>query len=162
MPFRGAFLFALVAFALAAAPLAAQQQPPPPWSPWGGPDSPGGLFGGDPQEAAGDQDRPINRDEVWSWLMRRFEAADTDRDRAVTPGELKITPLETHRQAWFHRADADRNGRLTPDELQALAGLIVLFHDTDRDGLLHRREIERRPAPPDVRPRPATPDHRPP
>lgn len=142
MPFRTTFLVGFSALFLAASPLAAQQGDTL-WHPWGGPDSPGGLFGGDPRDGLGDRDRPMTRDEVWSWLANRFEAADADRDLQVTPEELKIVPSENRRRAWFHRADTDRSGRLTPDELQALAGLIVLHHDGNHDGVLHPHEIRR-------------------
>jgi hypothetical protein len=62
-----------LALALGALPMAAAAQGTPGWSPWGGPDSPGGLFGGDPLDADADRDRRLTHDEVWSWLRRRFD-----------------------------------------------------------------------------------------
>src|SRR4051812_11014556 len=75
----------------------------PGWSPWGGPDSPGGLFGGDPLEADADRDRAVTHDEVWTWLRRRFDLADHDRSGTLEPAEI---PTHPQAQAGFRAADA--------------------------------------------------------
>lgn len=123
-----------------AAPAAAQ---PAPHSAWGGPDSPGGLFGGDPREADVDGDRRVTHDEFWLWVRGRTERADANRDRSLTPQELGIRPDDRRRQALFRAADADRSGSLSMEELQMFSGYAFRFHDTDRDGALQRGEARR-------------------
>lgn len=152
-PAAGAALPTALLALLLALPAAAQEGRPVPHSAWGGADSPGGLFGGDPREADLDRDQRITQDELWRWVRRRAEQADTDRDSRVTPQELGIGPQDRRRQAWFRAADADRSGHLTMDELQLFSGYAFRFHDTDRNGHLAGPEM-RRAAP---RNRPATP-----
>src|SRR4051794_31764146 len=69
-------VLALALGALLVLPIGAAAQGTPGWSPWGGPDNPGGLFGGDPLDADANQDRRVTHDEVWSWMRRRFDQAD--------------------------------------------------------------------------------------
>jgi hypothetical protein len=124
----------LVALAL---PMAARAQT----SPWGGPDSPGGLFGGDPMDADADRDGRVTHDEVWSWLRQRFDQADRDRDGRLSAQEL---PDRRRGQAAFRAADADRNGHLTPEELQPLLGMWFRARDANGDNALTRPEVPRR------------------
>ena len=116
----------------------------PGWSPWGGPDSPGGMFGGAPMEADADRDRAVTHDEVWTWLRRRFDLADRDRSGTLEPAEIAPHPRA---QAGFRAADADRNGRVTIEELQPLSDAWFRAQDADRDGRLTRREMPKRPKP---------------
>jgi hypothetical protein len=116
----------------------------PGWSPWGGPDSPGGLFGGDPMEADADRDRGVTHDEVWTWLRRRFETSDRDRSGTLEPAEL---PGHAKAQAGFRAADADRDGRVTIDELRPLSEGWFRAHDANRDGRLTRQEMPKRAKP---------------
>ena len=112
----------------------------PGWSPWGGPDSPGGMFGGDPLEADADRDRSVSHDEVWAWLRRRFAVADRDRSGALEPGEVRG---HVEAQATFRAADADRNGRVTIDELLPLSEGWFRAYDLNGDGRLTRKEVPR-------------------
>src|SRR4051812_921777 len=98
-------ILALTLGALLVLPAAAEAQ----WSPWGGPDSPGGMFGGDPMDADTDHDRSVTHDEVWTWLRRRFDQADQDRTGTLGMQEL---PGRTNAQSTFRAADADRNGQV--------------------------------------------------
>jgi len=145
-------LLLLALMAAAAAPARAQ---PAVYSAWGGPDSPGGLFGGDPREADVDGDRRVTHDEFWLWLRGRADQADSNRDQALTRQELGIRPEERRRQAWFRAADTDRNGSLSMEELRMFSGYVFRFHDTDHDGALQPGETRRPGAPP--RPANATP-----
>ena len=143
--------FALALLGLLAGPALAQERPgataagTPGWSPWGGPDSPGGLFGGDPLEADADRARGVTHDEVWTWLRRRFDQADRDRSGTIEPGEI---PAHPQAQAAFRAADADRNGKVTPEELRPLSEGWFRAHDRDANGTLTRKEVAKpkRPA----------------
>ena len=134
----------LIGLLALAVPAPAQERPgatstgTPGWSPWGGPDSPGGLFGGDPLEADADRDRGVTHDEVWSWLRRRFDQADRDRSGTIEPAEI---PAHPQAQAAFRAADADRNGKLTPEELRPMSEGWFRAHDRDANGTLTRREV---------------------
>jgi hypothetical protein len=128
---------ALLAMLALAGPAPAQ---PAVYSPWGGPDSPGGIFGGDPLEADMDRDQRVTPDEFWTWLRGRATGADPDRD-GLTAQELGIRPRDARRQAWFRAADADGNGRLSLDEIELYSGTIFRFHDADRDNALTRPEV---------------------
>jgi hypothetical protein len=121
----------------------------PGWSPWGGPDSPGGMFGGSPFEADADRDRAVTHDEVWTWLRRRFDTADRDRSGTLEPTEIPGSPQA---QAGFRAADADRNGRVTVEELRPLSEAWFRAQDVDRNGKLTRREV---PKPTKPKPTPA-------
>ena len=121
----------------------------PGWSPWGGPDSPGGMFGGNPLEADADRDRAVTHDEVWTWLRRRFDTADRDRSGTLEPTEI---PNHPQAQAGFRAADADRNGRVTIEELRPLSESWFRAQDADRNGKLTRREVPKQPKP---KPKPA-------
>ncbi|WP_149539526.1 EF-hand domain-containing protein [Siccirubricoccus phaeus] len=136
---------AALAVALGLALPAAAQVP---YSPWGGPDSPGGLFGGSPLEVDADRDGRITHDEVWAWLRQGFDRADRNGD-----GRLSAEEVPSHRraQATFRAADADRNGHLTPEELRPLSEMWFRSLDSNGDNLLTGRERPRRPA------RPASP-----
>lgn len=116
----------------------------PGWSPWGGPDSPGGMFGGDPLEADADRDRAVTHDEVWTWLRRRFDLADRDRSGTLEPAEI---PGEPRAQAGFRAADANRDGRVTIEELRPLSEGWFRTHDADGNGRLTRREVPKRTKP---------------
>ena len=128
--------------------VASAQGGTPGWSPWGGADSPGGMFGGDPLEADADRDRSVTHDEVWTWLRRRFDAADRDRSGTLEPAEV---PAHPRARAAFRAADADRDGRLTVEELRPMSEGWFRAQDADRDGRLTRREVPRqrkaKPAP---------------
>jgi hypothetical protein len=138
---RPALAPALALGALLALPMAAAAQGTPGWSPWGGPDSPGGLFGGDPLDADADRNRRVTHDEVWSWLRRRFDQADRDRSGTLEPGEISRHP---EAQARFRAADADRDGQVTIEELRPMSEGWFRTHDADGDGQLTRREVPRR------------------
>jgi Ca2+-binding EF-hand superfamily protein len=116
-------------------------------SPWGGPDSPGGLFGGDPMEADGDRDQRVSHDELWTWLRQRLDRQDRDGDGALSLSESRA-PRE--RADAFRAMDADRNGKVTSDELRSASEAWFRSHDGDRDGALTRQEMmhrqPRRPA----------------
>ncbi|TCZ61402.1 EF-hand domain-containing protein [Roseicella aquatilis] len=138
---------ALALGALLALPAPASAQFRPDWSPWGGPDSPGGLFGGDPREAVTDPDQGVTHDQVWLWLRGRFEQADRDRSGTITPDEIRG---RADAQATFRAADADRNGQVTPDELRPLSEQWFRAHDANSDDRLTRQEVKaqkRRPKP---------------
>ncbi|MEN0075871.1 MAG: EF-hand domain-containing protein [Paracraurococcus sp.] len=121
--------------------LAAAQGGPPGWSPWGGPDSPGGMFGGDPSEAIRDPARGVSHDEVWTWLRRRFDLADRDRSGSIEQGEV-LTRAEA--LALFRAADANRDGKVTPEELKPFSEQWFRAHDSNNDGVLTRREATQR------------------
>jgi hypothetical protein len=134
-------------FGVAAVPTAARAQIPAEHSFWGGPDSPGGLFGGDPMDADQDGNRQVSPGEFNAWLRRRVTGAGAGRDGGLAPQELGIRPGDRRRQAWFRAADANGDGRLTQDELESLAGLTFRFHDTNRDGTLQPQEVRRAATP---------------
>lgn len=136
---RPVLLLALGALLALPGPALAQSRPD--WSPWGGPDSPGGMFGGDPMETATDPVRGLTHDQVWVWLRRQFDLADRDRSGTLTPDEIRG---HAEAQAAFRAADADRNGQVTVEELQPLSERWFRAHDTDRNGVLTRREIPKR------------------
>lgn len=138
----------LAALLAAAAPAAAQ---PAVHSAWGGPDSPGGLFGGDPREADLDRDQRVTRDEFWTWLRAQATGRDLDRSNGLTAQELGIRPIDARRQAWFRAADRDGSGHLSLDEIEFWSGTVFRFHDTNRDHALAPQEVAPRPR----RPRPA-------
>ncbi|MCO6417571.1 hypothetical protein JYK14_15585 [Siccirubricoccus sp. KC 17139] len=133
---------ALVVALAWALPAAGQEQR----SPWGGPDSPGGLFGGGlfdgrPAEADTDRDGRLTHDEVWSWLRQRFDQADRNGD-----GRLSAQEVPSHRraQSTFRAADADRNGHVTPEELRPLSEMWFRSLDANGDNALTGREMPRR------------------
>jgi hypothetical protein len=147
LPLAAGLAAALLA-ALATLPMAVAQFRPD-WSPWGGPDSPGGLFGGDPLSAEPHSDQPMHQDAVWAWMQGRFQAADRDRDGRVSMEEMRLSPgsggggTDPARQAWFRAADVNHDGHLSPEELKMFSGMVFRFHDTDGDGKLTRHEIRR-------------------
>lgn len=143
-------LLCLLGFAALATPAAAQ---PAVYNPWGGPDSPGGLFGGDPLDADTDRDQRVTHDEFWTWLRARATGRDLDRSNGLTAQELGIRPTDARRQAWFRAADRDGSGHLSLDEIEFWSGMTFRFHDTDRNHALTPAEVAPRPR----RPRPAPP-----
>ena len=145
---RSTLVLALGALLVAPGSASAQRGMPG-WSPWGGPDSPGGMFGGNPLEADADRDRAVTHDEVWTWLRRRFQTADRDRSGTLEPTEIPGSPQA---QASFRAADADRNGRVTIEELRPLSESWFRAQDADRNGKLTRREAPKQPKP---KPKPA-------
>lgn len=170
MPLRPSLLAAGFAAAMLAALAtlpAAVAQFRPDWSPWGGPDSPGGLFGGDPLSVEPHADQPMHPDQVWTWMFNRFQASDQNRDGRVSMDEMKLshagspadTAADRSREAWFRAADMNHDGHLSPEELKMFSGVVFRFHDADADGKLARHEIRRqaRPAPAVAAPSPATP-----
>jgi hypothetical protein len=110
-------------------------------SPWGGPDSPGGLFGGDPMEADRDRNERVTRDEFWTWLRQRLDRQDRDGDRALS---LPEAGSSRGRADAFRAMDADRNGKITPDELRSASDAWFRSQDLNRDGALTRQEMPRR------------------
>jgi hypothetical protein len=135
---------ALALGALLVLPVGATAQGTPGWSPWGGPDSPGGLFGGDPLDADANQDRRVTHDEVWNWMRHRFDQSDRDRSGTLEPGEIAGHP---EAQARFRAADANRDGRVTAEELRPHSEAWFRTHDANGDGHLTRQEVpQRRPA----------------
>ncbi len=110
-------------------------------SPWGGPDSPGGLFGGDPMEADADRDQRVTPDEFWVWVRKRLDSRDRDRDGALSLSESRA-PRD--RADTFRATDADRDGKVTPDELRSASEAWFRSQDLNRDGALTRQEIPRR------------------
>jgi len=126
-----------------AAPVPASAQNRPDWSPWGGPDSPGGMFGGNPLDADADRDRNVTHDEVWAWLRRRFDRADRDRSGTVEPREIRS---HAEARATFRAADADRNGRVTVEELLPLSENWFRALDMNGDGVLTLGELPQRRA----------------
>ena len=115
-------------------------------SPWGGPDSPGGLFGGDPMEADSNHDERVTHDEIWTWLRQRLDRQDRDGDGAMS---LPEAGASRGRANAFRAMDADRNGKITPDELRSASDAWFRSQDLNRDGALTRQEMPHRP------PRPA-------
>jgi hypothetical protein len=113
----------------------------PGWSPWGGPDSPGGLFGGDPLDADANQDRRVTHDEVWNWVRHRFDQSDRDRSGTLESGEISGHP---DAQARFRAADADRDGKVTVEELLPHSEAWFRTHDANGDGQLTRPEVPKR------------------
>jgi len=135
-------ILALALMGLMAMPATALAQ----GSPWGGPDSPGGLFGGDPLDADTDRDRSVTHDEVWGWLRQAFNKADRDRSGTLSAAEV---PARPGAQTSFRAADADRNGQMTIEELRPLSESWFRAHDANGDGVLTRREVPvRKPKPP--------------
>ncbi len=128
------------------------------YSPWGGPDSPGGIFGGDPLDADTNRDQRVTPDEFWSWLQARVTGRDADRSNGLTAAELGIRPGDARRQAWFRAADRDASGHLSLDEIEFWSGTAFRFHDTNRDNVLTPAEVAPRPR----RPRPSAPAPAPP
>jgi hypothetical protein len=131
--------------ALLILPRGGSAQDVPGWSPWGGPDSPGGMFGGNPLDADANRDRAVTHDEVWTWLRRRFDLADQDRSGTLEPHEV---PAQRDAQAAFRAADADRNGKVTIEELRPLSEGWFRAQDADRNGKLTRREVPKPPPKP--------------
>ena len=144
-----------------AAPAVATAQVPG-WSPWGGPDSPGGLFGGDPAETEGEQNPVVPRtpDRLWGWVGTRLGLRGSppppDDARGVTAADLGTAPGDARRDAWFRAADRNGDGRLSMQELRDHADLVFRFHDSSRDGQLDSAEI-RRQAPSGTAPAPGAP-----
>ncbi|WP_158292472.1 EF-hand domain-containing protein [Paracraurococcus ruber] len=132
----------VLAFALLTLAAEARAQPDSrSWAPWGGADSPGGLFGGDPAEVAPRGDAGVTHDQVWQWLRGRFDQADRDRSGSLTPDEIRAHPQA---RATFRAADADRNGRVTLEELRPLSEQWFRAHDANGDNQLTRREMPAR------------------
>ncbi|MCS6891247.1 MAG: hypothetical protein RMK64_07385 [Rhodovarius sp.] len=132
---------ALMALLLATTPALARD-------PWGGPDSPGGLFGGfgDPTRLDRDRDSRITHDEIWSWLLEQFNLIDRNRDGRLGPDELPRRALVLPA---FRAADADHDNHLTREELRALSESWFRARDVNRDRALSGREVPRPPpAPP--------------
>ena len=132
-------------FVLGALGLLVMLQAPPAHaqrSPWGGPDSPGGLFGGDPIEADGDHDQRVTHDEIWTWLRQRLDRQDRDGDGALS---LSEAPAPRDRAGAFRMLDADRNGKVTQDELRSSSEAWFRSRDLNRDGALTRQELTHRP-----------------
>jgi len=125
---------------LLASPALAQRMP---HGFWGGPDSPGGLLGGDPREADTDRDERVTEGEFWRWARGRAERMDRDGDHALTSTEFGLR-RDAPAMSGFRAADADRNGRLTMAELEAVA--MAWFRARDRNGdlVLHPAEMPRR------------------
>lgn len=138
---RPSLLILFAALLALPSPAPALAQGTPGWSPWGGPDSPGGMFGGNPLEADADRDRNVTHDEVWTWLRQRFDLADRDRSGALERHEIGS---HAGAHATFRAADADRNGRVTFDELRPLSESWFRAHDANQDGVLTRGEVPAR------------------
>ena len=135
-------ILCLLGLAALATPAAAQ---PAVYNPWGGPDSPGGLFGGDPLDADTNRDQRVTPDEFWTWLRGRATGRDLDRSNGLSPQELGIKPTDRRGQAWFRAADRDGSGHLSLDEIEFWSGMTFRFHDTNRDNVLTPAEVSPRP-----------------
>ncbi|MBL6079970.1 hypothetical protein JMJ56_18270 [Belnapia sp. T18] len=123
-------------------------------SPWGGPDSPGGLLGGDPMDADLDRDQRVSHDEVWQWLRQRLGQHDQNRDGAVTLPESGVHP---DRAEDFRAMDTDRDGKLTAGELRAGSEAWFRNRDLNRDGALTRQELGPAPSRPAAQSAPVRP-----
>lgn len=114
-------------------------------SPWGGPDSPGGFFGGFGDSGTFDNDRDgrVTHDEVWTWLRGRFQEADRNRDGRLARDEIGA---RMHASPAFRAADTNEDDHLSEEELRALSQAWFRARDRNRDRALTGAEMPRRRA----------------
>lgn len=169
----------LAVLTLAAVPIARAQTVPPPASgtppmdaPQGRPPSgmPGRGVGGLFDQMDGNKDGRVAWDEAWSFVQRRFAAADADKDGGLTRQEAEAlvvrggrradspagprsgtgaTPDQSARRARFgdvvfRSIDANRDGRVSLDEIRPAVEARFRGLDADGDGAVSRTELPQR------------------
>lgn len=163
---RTTFRPALLAAAALTAALPAWAQPaanPPPAGQ--GARGPGSLF----EEIDANKDGRATWDETWSFVQRRFAAADADRDGGLTRQEAEAlrpgagrrpgsgaqdggrppTPEQTAGRARFgdvvfRGLDANRDARVTLDEIRPAVESRFRGLDADADNAVARSELPQR------------------
>ncbi len=164
--FRSALL-AAVTMAVAAPAVLAQPASPPPAGQQQG-RGPGALF--DTMDA--NKDGRVAWDEAWTFVQRRFAAADADRDGGLTRQEADAlrparnggrraegggtaapaTPPSPEQQArrarfgdiMFRSLDANRDGRVTLDEVRPVIEARFRGLDANADNAVSRDELPQR------------------
>ncbi len=165
---RTTFRSALLAAAALAAALPAWAQPSnnPPAAAGQGSRGPGALF----DEIDANKDSRATWDETWSFVQRRFAAADADRDGGLTRQEADAlrpggpgrrpgsdaqgggTPPTAEQAARrarfgdvvFRGLDANRDGRVTLDEVRPAVESRFRGLDADADNAVSRSELPQR------------------
>ena len=132
----------------------------------GGPGRAAAVF----DEMDGNKDSRVTWDEAWSFVQRRFAAADTDRDGGLSRGEADAlrpsggrrraegsanapatppTPEQEARRGrfgdmMFRSIDANRDGRVTLDEVRPMIEARFRGLDADADNAVSRAELPQR------------------